>query len=490
MLKPLLCVTVCGATTADLRRARDAIGDADLIELRLDSVSDPNVAGALAGRRTPVIVTCRPTWEGGAFRGSEEERRRILTEALALGAEYVDVEWRARFDDVIARTDGRRIVLSMHDFEGVPADLRDRLRLMQSTGAEIVKLAVKANRLSDCLPLLDLASAERDAGVIAIAMGPHGLVTRVLAGRFGSRWTYAGPIEDVGQPTAEALLQAYRFRSIGASTAIYGIVGGESLAHSVSPAMHNAAFAAAHMDAVYVPFPAVDAGDFEAFGRAIGIMGASVTIPHKVSLFDRVDEVYPVASRIGAINTIRVVDGRWIWSNSDATGFLAPLKDRVALRGLRVSVLGAGGAARAVTVALASSGCSVRLHARNQAQAQQVAIRTPLEIGPWPPEPGTWDLLVNCTSIGMYPRVNETPVAADQLTGRYVYDLVYNPPATRLVREAAAAGCQALGGLEMLVAQAQEQFQWWTDVKAPKGVMREAATKRLAEFARDENYVV
>ena len=491
MSRPLLCVTVQAATTAELRAKRDAVVDADLIELRLDSVSDPDVSGALAGRRTPVIVACHPAWEGGAFTGAEEDRRRILTEALALGAEYVDVEWKAGFDDVIARTQGRGIVLSLHDFEGVPADLGDRLRAMQATGAETVKVAVKANRLSDCVPLLDLAAhGRRDGGLIAIAMGPHGLATRVLPARFGSRWTYAGSIAEIGQVTAQTLLESYRFRALGPSTAIYGLVGGGSLAHSLSPAMHNAAFEAAHVDAVYVPFLAVDADDFQAFGRAIGISGASVTIPHKVTLFDRVDEVYPVAGRIGAINTIRVVDRRWIGGNTDATGFLAPLKDRVALRGLRVAVLGAGGAARAVTVALASSGCAVRLHARDRAQAQQVAIRTPLEIGPWPPEPGSWDLLVNCTPIGMYPHINETPIAADQLTGRYVYDLVYNPPATRLVREAAAAGCQALGGLEMLVAQAQEQFQWWTDVKPPKGVMRDAAIKKLAEFTRDENYVV
>src|SRR5205823_4799774 len=120
MAKPLLCVTVTAATMAELRAKRDAVGDADLVELRLDTVSDANVAGALAGRRTPVIVTCRPVWEGGAFRGSEDERRRILIEALALGAEYVDVEWAAHFDDVIARTAGQRIVLSMHDYDGVP----------------------------------------------------------------------------------------------------------------------------------------------------------------------------------------------------------------------------------------------------------------------------------------------------------------------------------------------------------------------------------
>src|SRR5947208_42780 len=145
--RPLLCVTVTAATMAELRRKRDAVVDADLIELRLDSVSDPSVAGALAGRRRMVIVTCRPTWEGGRFAGSEEERKKLLGEALSLGAEYVDVEWRAHFDDLIAQTGGRRIVLSMHDFEGMPPDVAARVQELRATGAEVVKLAVKATRL-------------------------------------------------------------------------------------------------------------------------------------------------------------------------------------------------------------------------------------------------------------------------------------------------------------------------------------------------------
>jgi len=162
----------------------------------------------------------------------------------------------------------------------------------------------------------------------------------------------------------------------------------------------------------------------------------------------------------------------------------------VSLNGLRVSILGAGGAARAVTVALASSGCAVRLHARNREQAEEVAVLTSVEIGPWPPEPGSWDLVINTTPIGMYPRVDETPIAKEHLTGTHVYDLIYNPSTTRLLRDAAAMGCQTIGGLEMLVGQAREQFQWWTGTKPPSGVMREAALRRLAEFARDENYVV
>jgi 3-dehydroquinate dehydratase/shikimate dehydrogenase len=490
MSTPLLCVTVTAATTAELRQRRDEVDDADLIELRLDTVSDPDVAGALAGRRRPVLVTCRAAWEGGSFTGSEEERKRILADAIASDADYVDLEWRAGFDDLIAAAGGRRIVLSTHDFHGVPIDLLARVHAMRSTGAEVIKIALTTRALSDCLPLLALGAQPPGAGaLVLVGMGDYGLATRALAGRFGSAWTYAGALSDLGQLSAHTLLTDYQFRSVSDSTAVYGVAGG-SVAHSVSPAMHNAAFREARIDAVYLPFPATSAQDFQTFGRALGISGASVTIPLKVSMFDHVDEVYSVARRIGAINTVRVADGRWIGGNTDAVGFLEPLQERLDLSGLRASILGAGGAARAVAVALASSGCSVRLHARNRGQAEEVAVLTPAEIGPWPPEPGSWDLLINTTPIGMHPRVQDTPVAMDQLTGRYVYDLVYNPSTTRLLREAAAMGCQTIGGLEMLVAQAREQFLWWTGSKPRAGVMREAALKRLAEFARDENHFV
>jgi shikimate 5-dehydrogenase len=143
-----------------------------------------------------------------------------------------------------------------------------------------------------------------------------------------------------------------------------------------------------------------------------------------------------------------------------------------------------------VLVALASSGCSVHVHARDRFQAADLAVLTPVTVGPWPPDRGSWDLLINCTPIGMYPRVDATPIPREHLTGKYVYDLVYNPPVTRLLREAEEMGCQTIGGLEMLVAQAHEQFQWWTGTKPPIGVMRNAALQRLAEFAGDENHLV
>src|SRR6185436_4233953 len=307
------------------------------------------------------------------FKGSEEERKQILREALAGDAEYVDVEWKAGFTDLLSPNARRRVVISSHDFDGVPADLVGRAQAMRSTGAEVVKIAVKTSKLTDCLPLLDLGAQVARQGTVLIGMGEPGLVTRVLARRFGSLWTYAGDQRQVGQLTPSDLVDTYRFKSLTDTTDIYGLVG-SPISHSVSPAMHNAAFGAMRHDAVYLPFTAASAEDFVTFGRALGVKGASVTIPFKVALFDLVDEVYSVARRIGAINTIRVIDGRWIGGNTDAAGFLSPLRDRVELNGARVAVLGSGGAARAVAVALSSGNAHVTVYARDVAKAQDVAM--------------------------------------------------------------------------------------------------------------------
>lgn len=438
-----------------------------------------------------MIVTCRPVWEGGQFNGPEEARKRLLADALSLGAEYVDVEWRARFDDLIAQTGGRRIVLSSHDFRSMPGDLAETARAMRATGAEVVKIAAKANKLSDCLPLLEIGGRMgKQGGLVLIAMGDYGLVSRVLASRFESAWTYAGALGDVGQVGPSALVDEYRFRTLSEATDLYGVVG-SPISHSVSPAMHNAAFRAARIDAVYLPLPAADVDDFVTFARAIGLKGASVTIPFKVALFEHVDEAYAVARRIGAINTIKVVDQRWLGANTDASGFLQPLTDRgVSVKGRRVAILGAGGAARAVAIALAPSGVEITVHARNRFDADDVAMMVSGRAGPWPVGPGTWDLAVNCTPMGMRPRVTETPIPMESMTGQLVYDLVYNPPVTTLVRDAAGLGIQTIGGLDMLIAQAQEQFQWWTESRPPAGVMRAAAEKRLAEFMAHEDHVV
>lgn len=481
--KVLLVETVTGRTMAELIAARDAATRADLVELRLDGVQDVNIARALSGRSRPAIVTCRPMWEGGRFDGSEETRRTLLREALDAGAEYVDVEWRAGFADLVA-SDPRRIVLSSHDFQSVPADLGSRVAAMHQTGAGTIKIAIMATRLSDALPLLPIAAG---GDAVVIAMGEAGLPSRLLAARFGSRWTYAGEAAAPGQIPASRMLDEFRFRSVGPSTAIYGVVGNVGV-HSMSPVMHNAAFAAAHVDAVYVPLRAADFDDFLTFAEAMNIRGASVTIPFKLDALRVAASVDPLTRAIGAANTLRRTDAGWEATNTDAAGFLEPL-DMVypgSLAGARAAVLGAGGAARAVVVALVSRGAQVTVHARRREQALDVAAGCGADAGTWPPPANSWDLLVNCTPLGGPGARQESPLPGGLFDGKLVYDLTYGDEETRLLREARTSGCLTLDGLPMLVAQAERQFEWWTGRRPEPGVMAAAAaarTRRVREMS-------
>ncbi len=477
MSKPLFVITVAAPTMAELRRRRDAASQAgaDIVELRLDSVSDPDVTAALAGRMSPVIVTCRPEWEGGAFKDDEAERKKILDCALQRGAEYVDLEFKAAFaSELIASTGGKRIVLSTHDFEGVPSDLNERVRTMRAAGAEIVKVAITARSLADNLRLLAL---ERARNTVLIGMGPVGAPTRVLAAHFHSHWTYAGEAHAPGMIGTTRMLDEFRFHEVTDATAIYGVVG-SPLTHSASPAMHNAAFRSAGIDAVYLPLMASSADDFTMFATALGVQGVSITIPYKVDLFRRADDMDEMSRKVGAVNTYRRDGLRWEARNTDVTGFLAPLEGRLNLRGARAAILGTGGAARAVAVALASAGSVVTVYGRNRGRAKDVAALAGGTASAFPVAEKSWDLLVNTTPVGMFPNIDETPFEGT-FEGRVVYDLVYNPMETRLLKEAAAAGCDVIGGLDMLVAQAEDQSAWWIGKRPPAGLMREAALRFL-----------
>ena len=480
-MKPAkLCAVVTAPTMAELRTRRDQIEDADFIELRLDTVNDPSAAAALAGRKKPVIITCRHQSQGGHFKGSEEERRSILGDALALGAEYVDLEWRESCASLMEQTGGRRVILSHHDFNGVPADLEALSREMLSSGPEMVKLAVTAHRLSDTLELREIGRNTR-VPVLLIAMGEAGIASRVLASWMGSAWTYAGDGVAPGQISQQRLQDEFGFRRIGPRTAIYGLLG-KPISHSVSPAMHNAAFRALSLDAVYLPLAAADFADFTQFANAVQLSGASVTAPFKVDAFENADECDPVSRRIQSVNTLRNEGSRWLGCNTDVAGFLSPLQSAMRLPGARATVLGAGGAARSVSVALASAGVRVTIAARRLEQATSVASLTGADVSPWPPDSASWDLLVNATPVGTQPNVNVSPLPGDYpfRSGTTVYDLVYNPPYTRLLEDADRARCRIIGGLDMLVGQAQAQFEWWTGRRPGHRVMREAAAARLA----------
>lgn len=472
--------TVRGQSMAALRAARDAVRTAGLVELRLDGVADIDVAGALAGRTRPVIVTCRAAWEGGQFDGSEAERLRILAEAIRLGAEFVDVEWRADRQGLPAG-DRTQIVLSHHDFHELPADLADRVRAMQQQPADIVKIAVTPRGLRDLLALRHLEWGDRRH--VSIAMGAAGQLTRLCPWIFGSGWTYGGSAAP-GQISADDLVEMYRVPHQSSATAVYAI-GGAPLGHSASPAMHNPAFAALGIDAVYVPLETADADEFLEVAAAFGVQGASITAPLKTSLFARVPAADDLSTRTGAVNTLRRRSGgEWEACNFDAAGFFSPLEGRAAsLVGARAVVLGAGGAARTVVWTLQRAGARVEIAARRRDRAEALAAEFGVGLASWPPAPG-WDVLVNTTPVGTWPAVGESPLAREALGGRCVYDLVYNPPETTLLRWARDAGAEIIGGLEMLVGQACHQFTWWTGRDAPATTMEAGARAFLAGAQR------
>ena len=469
---------------AELLAARDAAVSGDMVELRLDGVSNLDVGRALDGRRVPAIVTCRAMWEGGNFDGSEEERRSILAAALDRGAERVDVEFRAvegqstgvPFRDLLSK-EPERIVVSSHDFDGVPADLESRARAMRGTGAGTIKIAVSVSSISQTLCLKRIA---KDGDAVVIGMGELGVASRLLAGRFGSAWTYAGDGIAPGQIPARQMIDDYGFRRVSPSTRIFGVVSTNAL-HSLSPVMHNAAFEAAGLDAVYVPLPVHDFSDFLAFAEEMGVEGASVTIPFKLDALKAAASSDALTQLVGAANTLRRAGSDWEATNTDVEGFLLPLGSawNTSMDGVRASVLGAGGAARAVIVALASKGAQVTVHARRDEQAQQLASSFNVGSGGYPPESGSWDLLVNCTPLGGASRRAESPMPADRLTGQLVYDLTYGRGEATLLRDARGAGLKTLDGLAMLVAQAERQFEWWTGRKPEPGVMEAAARRRV-----------
>src|SRR5262245_35251068 len=335
MDKARLCVTVTADTTAELRQRRDEAAGADLVEVRVDTVRDPDAAGALTDRRCPVIFTCRAAYEGGYFKGSEEERLAILQRARELGAEYVDVEWTSGFADrLMASGGGQGVVVSAHHFDDVPGDLASRYAAMRGTGADVVKLAVMATRLTDCLALLALRRAD-DRPAVLLAMGEAGLPTRVLASRFGSAWTYGGESVAPGQIPAGQLRQL-GFDRLHPHTQIFGIVG-RPIMHSLSPAMHNAAFEWAGVDAVYLPLAAATFDDFLEFAGALNIRGVSVTAPFKLAAFQSATAMTEDGRRAGSVNTLRRTESGWAACNTDGAGFLEPLVAKQQVSGLRAT---------------------------------------------------------------------------------------------------------------------------------------------------------
>jgi len=479
-----ICISLTEETTErTIERMLELAPAADLFEIRGDLILDLDLLALLRARTRPLVFTCRPASEGGRWSDSEARRRMSLLEAVKRGFDYVDVESRCDFLDVMVEKAGRGLIVSWHDLEGVPDDLDGLYRRMCEQGADVAKLAVTPRSIADVGRLLSFA--ERTAGgggrpLVAIAMGPLGMLTRVLAGRYGAPFTYAsaapGAEAAPGQIEAGVLADLYRVRDVTPSTKVYGVVGAD-VTHSLSPILHNRAFQARRLDAVYVPIQAEALQAFVAALPALRLSGFSVTRPYKTGILAHLQEVEEDAALCGSVNTVVVHDGLLQGSTSDGRGVTSPLRRLIDLRGKAVTIVGAGGAARAAALALHRKGARVTALARDPQQARSLAAAVGCAwgaLGEGLARP--YDVLVNATPLGSHAFHEETPVPASLLRrDAIVFDMVYDPVETRLLREAKEAGCRIVGGVEMLLAQAVAQFETWTGLEAPVDVMKSAA---------------
>lgn len=506
--KPRICVSLCEPTVAALEGAiAAAVKESDLFEVRvdcLDQLEIENSAGVITKllheARCESILTFRPVEQGGR-RQLDDEARQALWSAAICSESFFDIELdlAEKFNSHDGATflpiDWSRTICSHHDFEGVPAKLAEIYERMCRTPARVLKIAVQANDVTDCLPMFALLEQAHNNGraMIAVAMGEGGVATRILGPSRGAFLTYAS-LEDgtetaPGQVSVRELHEVYRIEKIDRQTQVFGLMG-LPVSHSVSPRMHNAAFAATETNAVYVPF---EVHDVDAFLKRMihprtrelnwNIGGLSVTAPHKFAVMAGLDWIEPAAREIGAVNTIVIAGDELHGYNTDGQGFIKPLVQALGdLRGARCAVIGAGGSASATLWSLKRAGVKATVLARETTKASAVAKRFDVE---WQPLQNAsfagFDLVVNATPLGTAGKFEtEAPATAQQLRGaRMAYDLVYNPVETKFLREARAAGCKTLGGLAMLVGQAAEQFRLWTGALPPDGVMHQAAKRGL-----------
>ena len=469
-----------------------------LVELRLDFIEGPiQVKRLLRDRPCPAIATCRRAADGGRWQGSEEARRLVLRTAIVEGVDYVDLE-----DDIageVPRFGGTKRIVSHHDFQKTPADLEAIHARLAAMDADIVKIATMANHPSDNLRMLALVRNAR-VPTVGICMGDVGVPSRVLTGRCGAPFTFATFHEDrvmaPGQIGWRRMRDGYRYDSITDATRIYGVVA-DPVAHSLSPVVHNAALAAAGIDAVYLPFrvPAEQIDEFIEHADRWPLSGLSVTIPHKEAVLKHAAKKDGLVESIGAANTLAFgTDGLEAF-NTDATAAVESLEAALAdhhadapNQGIGVKtaiVLGAGGAARAVAFSLRQRDVDVTVCSRTIERARRIAVEVGCKAVDWNARYRMpYDCVVNATPVGMHPHVNETPFDKEHLRSyMVVFDTVYNPENTLLVKEAASLGCHIVTGVDMFVRQAAIQFRIWHDAEPPQAVMRDAL-KRATSSAR------
>ena len=492
---PRIFVTLAAPALAALEAQAARLSGSPIgYELRLDYLKEFEDFGTrlhqmLSHLHFPhIVATCRRQEAGGQFSGTVEQQAEILKAAAKAGCQWVDLEIEsvARLGrKVLHDLRPAKVIVSYHNYRKTPP-LRPVYRKLARLPVAAVKVAGQANHLRDNLQILRLLKSHRSRGhkVIGVGMGPSGLPSRLLALRWGSLFTYASITNHhgvaAGQLPWEVMRTLYRVERLDHRTKLYGVVGSHA-SISLSPTMHNAAFQAKRVNAVYLPCETAKLRDFMDFARALGFQGFSVTMPFKRAVIPHLDWLDPLARQIGACNTVALQHGKWMGWNTDAAAVVEVLTKRLRLAGSRILILGAGGAARAAAFALRAEGAQVLLAARREVSAKQLARAVSAQAISWSSADNLdVDAVINATPLGMAPHTEGLPADLARLRVRVVFDMVYYPLETRLLSEARGRGLISISGIEMLVAQGARQFEIWTGQTAPRALMEQAVRHALS----------
>jgi 3-dehydroquinate dehydratase/shikimate dehydrogenase len=493
----MICVTIARTrhkhTVSEHERlAQEGV---ELAELRLDYIGRKaiDLTKLVKQRPTPVVVTCRRKEDGGRWNRTEEERMMLLRSAIAMGAEYVDLEFDVAVK--IPRYGKTKRIVSLHNFEGTPDDLEDIHKELAAMDADIVKIAAYANNFDDVKRMLNLMANAR-VPTIGISMGETGTVTRILASRYNAPFTYCVFDSErrvaPGQLSFHQMKDVYRVDSIDENTMLFGVVA-DPVSHSYSPLIHNAAFAHENLNARYVPFRIApeDLREFLEWCPANGVRGLSVTIPHKETIMPYLSRAETAAQEIGAVNTVVFdTDSQLLGFNTDYRAAMDCLNEAMKARtddpepfkGTHALLLGAGGVSRAIGYGLRNRGAAVFISSRDMQRSERLAAQFNATPVPWTDryevKPG---IIVNGTPVGMFPDLDSSPYDAKNIDIRTLFfDTVYNPEQTLLLKMARAAGCPTISGIEMFIRQAAYQYKLFTGKVAPVQQMVKVLRKAIS----------
>jgi 3-dehydroquinate dehydratase/shikimate dehydrogenase len=496
---------------------------ARLIELRLDFLKKaPDFKRLLLNKPCPMVATVRRPAEGGRWTGTEEARQTLLRQCIVGGFDWVDLETDVA--DSIRRFKDVKRIISYHNMRELPSDLEKIHERMCQQDGDVVKIAVRAQQPSDNLRLLDLIRRS-PRPMVGMCMGDLGIPSRLLAGKYGAPFTYCAFNKErgiaPGLPSFEEMLHVFFYEAVKADTTVFGIIG-DPVAHSLSPLVHNTAFRKLGINAVYVPFrvPREGLASFLGAFERLDVHGYSVTIPHKEEAADLANVKEPTVMQTKAANTLlrrsefnidtrmaappmmpRVVNPlfqrptgtgqRWEAHNTDYTGAVESLRAQLAtapegysatLSTRPTLILGAGGVARAIAFALHREGAQLTIASRTTERARKLADELNCRAVDWAARHSvTAELVVNCTPVGMFPKVDESPLHPSFLKpGLVVFDTIYTPETTLLVKEARNRGCLVVTGVDFFVRQAALQFQLFTGQKPPLETMYKVVKRALS----------